>query len=165
MTATPQKDKFFYLSFLHRLSKFGCSYWWPFLLWISPLLLSMIVTSFSKAYVGNPIILYGVKAEMLYWFYCWLAIWILLRFSVEDYKAPNFIYNLMKMILVVCLLIFFLFCTAIIIFVYAIFSSGILYDTLQDENLLATFKKQLEEDKKIVTSRSNLNVLRKVIPV
>lgn len=69
----------------------------------------------------------------------------------------------MKMILVVCLLIFFLFCTAIIIFVYAIFSSGILYDTLQDENLLATFKKQLEEDKKIVTSRSNLNVLRKVI--
>ncbi|KAG4385104.1 hypothetical protein GLYMA_12G027500v4 [Glycine max] len=33
----------------------------------------------------------------------------------------------------------------------------------KDENLLATFKKQLEEDKKIVTSRSNLNALRKVL--
>lgn len=33
----------------------------------------------------------------------------------------------------------------------------------KDENLLVTFKKQLEEDKKIVTSRSNLNVLRKVL--
>lgn len=153
-------------SFLHRRSKFGCSYWWPFLQWIFPLLLSMIVTYFSKAYIGNPIILHGAKAEMLYWFYCWLAIWILLRFSVEDYKAPNFVYNLMKMILVVslvCLLICFLFCTSIIILVYTIFSSGFLYDTLQDENLLATFKKQLEEDKKIVTSRSNLNALRKVI--
>jgi len=60
----------------------------------------------------------------------------LLRFLLIDYKAPNF---------------------------HVIFSSVILYDILQDENQLATFKKQLEEDKKIVTSRSNLSILRKVI--
>ncbi|KAG4386673.1 hypothetical protein GLYMA_11G101600v4 [Glycine max] len=44
-----------------------------------------------------------------------------------------------------------------------LFSNVLSMHPPKDENLLATFKKQLEEDKKIVTSRSNLNVLRKVL--
>ncbi|XP_020214234.1 uncharacterized protein LOC109798393 isoform X2 [Cajanus cajan] len=44
-----------------------------------------------------------------------------------------------------------------------LFSNVLSIHPPKDENLLVTFKKQLEEDKKIVTSRSNLNVLRKVL--
>lgn len=44
-----------------------------------------------------------------------------------------------------------------------LFSNVLSIHPPKDENLLTTFKKQLEEDKKIVTSRSNLNVLRKVL--
>ncbi|KAK7404349.1 hypothetical protein VNO78_05178 [Psophocarpus tetragonolobus] len=44
-----------------------------------------------------------------------------------------------------------------------LFSNVLSIHPPKDENLLATFKKQLEEDKKIVISRSNLNVLRKVL--
>ncbi|ESW03643.1 hypothetical protein PHAVU_011G030700 [Phaseolus vulgaris] len=44
-----------------------------------------------------------------------------------------------------------------------LFSNVLSIHPPKDENQLATFKKQLEEDKKIVTSRSNLNVLRKVL--
>ncbi|KAK7312227.1 hypothetical protein VNO77_35941 [Canavalia gladiata] len=44
-----------------------------------------------------------------------------------------------------------------------LFSNVLCVNPPKDENLLATFKKQLEEDRKIVTSRSNLNVLRKVL--
>ncbi|XP_027356104.1 uncharacterized protein LOC113865618 isoform X2 [Abrus precatorius] len=44
-----------------------------------------------------------------------------------------------------------------------LFSNAVCIHPPKDENLLATFKKQLEEDRKIVTSRSNLNVLRKVL--
>ncbi|TKY67733.1 MSP1 protein [Spatholobus suberectus] len=44
-----------------------------------------------------------------------------------------------------------------------LFSNVLSIHPPKDENLLATFKKQLEEDRKIVTSRSNLNVLRKVL--
>ncbi|CAJ1933826.1 unnamed protein product [Sphenostylis stenocarpa] len=44
-----------------------------------------------------------------------------------------------------------------------LFSNVLSIDPPKDENQLATFKKQLEEDKKIVTLRSNLNVLRKVL--
>lgn len=36
------------------------------------------------------------------------------------------------------------------------------YDTLQEEDQLGTFKKQLEEDRKIVISRSSLNELHAV---
>ncbi|KAL2329131.1 hypothetical protein Fmac_022558 [Flemingia macrophylla] len=42
-----------------------------------------------------------------------------------------------------------------------LFSNVLSIHPPKDENVLVTFKKQLEEDKKIVTSRSNLNVLRK----
>ena len=55
-----------------------------------------------------------------------------------------------------------LICMTLII-VYVMVLSDILYDTLQEENLQTVFKKQLEEDRKIVISRSNLNELRKVI--
>ncbi|RDY10350.1 Msp1, partial [Mucuna pruriens] len=44
-----------------------------------------------------------------------------------------------------------------------LFSNVLSIHPPKDENLLETFKKQLEEDKKIVTSRNNLNVLRKVL--
>lgn len=36
------------------------------------------------------------------------------------------------------------------------------FDNLQEEHQLGTFKKQLEEDRKIVISRSSLNELHKV---
>ncbi|XP_047169131.1 uncharacterized protein LOC124837726 isoform X1 [Vigna umbellata] len=44
-----------------------------------------------------------------------------------------------------------------------LFSNVLSIHPPKDENQLATFKKQLEEDKKIVTSRSNLSILRKVL--
>ncbi|KAK7264111.1 hypothetical protein RJT34_31715 [Clitoria ternatea] len=44
-----------------------------------------------------------------------------------------------------------------------LFSNALCIHPPKDENLLVTFKKQLEEDRKIVTSRNNLNVLRKVL--
>ncbi|XP_057456661.1 uncharacterized protein LOC130747672 isoform X3 [Lotus japonicus] len=44
-----------------------------------------------------------------------------------------------------------------------LFSNVVSIQPPKDENLLATFKKQLEEDRKIVISRSNLNELRKVL--
>ncbi|WVZ07045.1 hypothetical protein V8G54_020391 [Vigna mungo] len=44
-----------------------------------------------------------------------------------------------------------------------LFSNVLSMHPPKDENQLATFKKQLEEDKKIVISRSNLSILRKVL--
>ncbi|MED6158677.1 hypothetical protein PIB30_034920 [Stylosanthes scabra] len=44
-----------------------------------------------------------------------------------------------------------------------LFSNVLCVHPPKDENLLVTFKKQLEEDRKIVVSRSNLNELRKVL--
>ncbi|CAL0334216.1 unnamed protein product [Lupinus luteus] len=47
--------------------------------------------------------------------------------------------------------------------VQKLFSNVLCVHPPKDENLLATFKKQLDEDRKFVISRSNLNELRKVL--
>ncbi|KAL1362040.1 hypothetical protein HN51_010333 [Arachis hypogaea] len=47
--------------------------------------------------------------------------------------------------------------------IHKLFSNVLCVHPPKDENVLVTFKKQLEEDRKIVVSRSNLNELRKVL--
>ncbi|KAE9616430.1 putative microtubule-severing ATPase [Lupinus albus] len=47
--------------------------------------------------------------------------------------------------------------------IYKLFSNVLCVHPPKDDNLLVTFKKQLDEDRKIVISRSNLNELRKVL--
>ncbi|CAL0304306.1 unnamed protein product [Lupinus luteus] len=47
--------------------------------------------------------------------------------------------------------------------IHKLFSNVLCVHPPKDDNLLATFKKQLDEDRKIVISRSNLNELRKVL--
>ncbi|MED6218478.1 hypothetical protein PIB30_026950 [Stylosanthes scabra] len=47
--------------------------------------------------------------------------------------------------------------------IHKLFSNVLCVHPPKDENLLVTFKKQLEEDRKIVVSRSNLSELRKVL--